>query len=212
MTRREYKIKAAFNCLVRLALLTLVLGVMGCYQGQPSKEPPIHVNPNMDDQPKYQTQAYSPFFANGSAMRVPVAGTVARGQYHQDIAYYTGKDAAGKLIKTTPVLPTMEVLKRGQDRFNIYCSPCHGRLGDGQGMVVKRGMFPPPTYHQQRLRDIEDGHIFDVITNGIRNMPSYKNQVPVSDRWAIVNYVRALQRSQNASAKDVPPDVRNTIK
>ncbi len=194
-------------------LLALSIGgsLMGCYQGMPSKKPPIHINPNMDDQPKYQTQAESQFFANGQAMRLPVEGTIARGSLHDDVVYFTGKDALGKLVKSAPVAPTFEVLKRGQDRFNIYCSPCHGRLGDGTGMVVKRGMFPPPTYHQERLRAIEDGHIFDVITNGIRNMPSYKSQVPVADRWAIVNYIRALQRSQNASVKDVPASVKDTL-
>jgi len=194
-----------------LLALSIGSGLMGCYQGMPSKQPPIHINPNMDDQPKYQTQAESKFFANGQAMRMPVAGTIARGSLHDDVVYFTGKDAKGMLVKTAPVAPTFELLKRGQDRFNIYCSPCHGRMGDGTGMVVKRGMFPPPTYHQERIRNIEDGHIFDVITNGIRNMPSYKSQVPVADRWAIVNYIRALQRSQNAPAKDLPADVKATI-
>ena len=101
---------------------------------------------------------------------------------------------------------------RGQERFNIYCSPCHSRLGDGKGMVVQRGMFPPPTYHQARIRDIEDGHIFDVITNGIRNMPSYKSQIPVSDRWAIFNYLRVLQRSQNGELKTIAESERAKIK
>ncbi len=204
-------ISSPTHSLPLIALLVLVTGFMGCYQGMPSKKPPIHINPNMDDQPKYQTQAESKFFANGQAMRMPVEGTIARGSLHDDVVYFTGKDARGKLVKTAPVAPTLEVLQRGQDRFNIFCSPCHGRLGDGAGMVVKRGMFPPPTYHQERIRNLEDGHIFDVITNGIRNMPSYKSQVPVADRWAIVNYVRALQRSQNAQAKDVPAGVKDSI-
>lgn len=198
--------------LSKLTLLVFMTGLLGCYQGQTSKKPPIHVNPNMDDQPKYQAQAESKFFANGQAMQKPIEGTIAFGHLREDVVYYTGKDAKGKLVKSSPVTPTLELLKRGQDRFNIYCAPCHGKIGDGQGMVVKRGMFPPPTYHQERLRVIEDGHIFDVITNGIRNMPSYKSQIPVADRWAIVNYVRALQRSHNASAKDVPENVKKTIK
>lgn len=184
----------------------------GCYQGQPSKQPPIHLNPNMDDQPKYQAQATSEFFENGQAMRLPIEGTVARGELKEDVVYYTGKDARGNLVKNSPVEATLENLKRGRERFDIYCSPCHGRTGAGDGMVVKRGMFPPPTYHQERLRDTADGHIFDVISNGIRNMPSYKSQVPVADRWAIVNYVRALQRSQNARATDVPEEVRKSLK
>ena len=169
------------------------------------------MNPNMDDQPKFRAQAATDFFGDGRAMRDPIEGTLPRGFLREDVVYYTGKDKNGKLVKTSPVAPTLEVLKRGQERFNIYCSPCHSRLGDGRGMVVQRGMFPPPTYHQARLRDIEDGHIFDVITNGIRNMPSYRSQVPVSDRWAIVNYLRVLQRSQNAALKDIPESEKAKI-
>lgn len=212
MTLSKTKFNFALQRVSHLALLVLVAGLVGCYQGQTSKKPPIHINPNMDDQPKYQAQAESKFFANGQAMQMPIPGTIAFGHLREDVVYYTGKDAKGKLIKSSPVAPTLENLKRGQDRFNIYCAPCHSKIGDGQGMIVKRGMFPPPTYHQERLRVIEDGHIFDVITNGIRNMPSYKSQVPVADRWAIVNYVRALQRSHNATASDVPEDVKKTIK
>jgi mono/diheme cytochrome c family protein len=192
--------------------VAVLLLAAGCYQGQPSKQPPIHLNPNMDDQPKYQAQATSKFFENGQAMRLPIEGTIARGELKEDVVYYTGKDARGNLVKNSPVAATLENLKRGRERFDIYCSPCHGRTGAGDGMVVKRGMFPPPTYHQERLRDTADGHIFDVITNGIRNMPSYKSQIPVADRWAIVNYVRALQRSQNAGATDVPEEVRKSLK
>ncbi len=194
-----------------LLMIPLMLGTIGCYRGKPSKEPPIHMNPNMDDQPKYRAQAASNFFEDGRAMRDPIDGTLPRGFLREDVVYYTGKDKNGKPVKKSPVAPTMEVLKRGRERFNIYCSPCHSRLGDGKGMVVKKGMFPPPTYHQARLRDIEDGHIFDVISNGIRNMPSYRSQVPVSDRWAIINYLRVLQRSQNASLKDIPESEKAKI-
>ncbi len=190
----------------------LILVSGGCYRGKPSKVPPIHINPNMDDQPRFNAQKASDFFEDGRAMRDPIEGTLPRGFLREDVVYYTGKDASGKLVKKSPVAPTMEVLKRGQERFNIYCSPCHSRLGDGKGMVVQRGMFPPPTYHQARIRDIEDGHIFDVITNGIRNMPSYRSQIPVSDRWAIVNYLRVLQRSQKAKLKDIPESERVKIK
>jgi mono/diheme cytochrome c family protein len=197
--------------LIAMALLLVVLSGVGCYQGQPSKQTPIHVNPSMDDQAKYQPQASSRFFKNDQAMQMPVEGTIARGQLKEDMVYYTGRDLKGQLVKSSPVPFTMEILRRGQDRFNIYCAPCHGRTGAGDGIVVKRGMFPPPTYHQDRLRDIEDGHLFEVISNGIRNMPSYRSQVPVADRWAIVNYVRALQRSQNAKANDVPEEVRKSL-
>ncbi|MGH8014958.1 MAG: c-type cytochrome [Candidatus Zixiibacteriota bacterium] len=191
-----------------LALMAFASALMGCYQGMPSKKPPIHLNPNMDDQPKYQTQASSKFFADGQAMRKPVEGTVARGHLNDDVVYYTGKDAGGKLVKKSPVSATLENIKRGQDRFNIYCAACHGKVGDGISMVVKRGMFPPANFSQERLVKIEDGHFFDVMSNGLRNMPSYNSQIPVSDRWAIINYIRVLQRSQNAPAKDVPAEVR----
>jgi mono/diheme cytochrome c family protein len=194
-----------------MAVAFVFSGLAGCYQGQPSKKPPIHINPNMDDQPKFQAQASSQFFANGQGMRKPIEGTVARGQLYDDVVYFTGKDAGGKLVKKSPVPATLESIKRGQDRFNIYCAACHGRVGDGVSMVVKRGMFPPADFSQERLRNIEDGHFYDVMTNGLRNMPSYKSQIPVADRWAIINYIRVLQRSQTASAKDVPPEVRSKL-
>jgi mono/diheme cytochrome c family protein len=194
-------------------MLVVILSTLtGCYQGQPSKKPPIHLNPNMDDQPKFQAQASSEFFPNGQAMRKPVEGTIARGQLREDVVYYTGKDATGKLVKKSPVPATLQNIKRGQDRFNIYCAACHGRVGDGVSMVVKRGMFPPANFSQERLRNIEDGHFFEVMSNGLRNMPAYKSQIPVADRWAIINYIRVLQRSQNASANDVPAEVKAKLK
>jgi mono/diheme cytochrome c family protein len=193
---------------ITLALLALVVG---CTRNRPSDKTPIHLNQNMDDQEKYKAQAASPFFNDGKAMRNPVEGTVARGQLRENVVYYTGKDQNGKLVKESPVPLTMDLLKRGQERYDIYCSPCHGRIGDAQSMVVKRGWVPPPaSLHDDRLRDIEDGHIFDVITNGIRNMPAYKYQIPVEDRWAIVAYFRALQKSQNASADEVPASARRS--
>lgn len=197
-----------------LSLLTLsiILVLVGCFRGRPSEKPPIHVNPNMDSQEKYKAQSESRFFENGASMRLPIAGTIAQGELRADIAYYEGKDADGQFLKKSPVPVTMHLLERGRERFNIFCSPCHGQTGDGQGIVVKRGYMPPPTFHQDLVRNYPDGHLYNVITNGIRNMPSYKQQVPVKDRWAIVAYVRALQRSQNAAVKDIPPEVLNTIK
>ena len=210
------KIFGSTNSAIKQSIIflagALILVSGGCYRGKPSKVPPIHINPNMDDQPRFNAQKSSDFFEDGRAMRDRIDGTLPRGFLREDVVYFTGKDASGKLVKKSPVASTMEVLRRGQERFNIYCSPCHSRLGDGKGMVVQRGMFPPPTYHQARIRDIEDGHIFDVITNGIRNMPSYRSQIPVSDRWAIVNYLRVLQRSQNAKLKDIPESERAKIK
>jgi mono/diheme cytochrome c family protein len=179
-----------------------------------SEKPPIHINPNMDNQPKYRPQSESDFFDNGATMRVPVAGTVARGELHASTTYYTGKDAAGNLVASMPdtVKVTMPLLKRGQVEYNVYCSPCHGRVGDGKGIMVTRGYVPPPTFHSERLREIPDGHIFDVITNGVRNMPAYRYQISVDDRWAIVAYFRALERSQNAALEDIPEPMREKVR
>ncbi len=188
----------------------LLLG--GCMRGTPSEKTPIHVNPNMDNQPRYDVQSKSRFYADSATMRVPPAGTVARGFLHEDDALYNGTTPDGKLVKTNPLPITLQLLQRGQERYNIYCSPCHGRVGDAKGIVVQRGLLPPPSFHEQRLVDTADGHFYSVITNGIRNMPPYKSQVPVADRWAIVAYVRALQRSQHATINDVPQDVRGTLK
>ena len=195
-------------------MLCLVLAA-GCSRNRPSEKPPIHLQTNMDDQPKYKPQAASEFFADGQAMRQPVEGTVARGQLHEDVVFYTGKTENGRLVRKSPVPVTMDLLKRGQERYGIYCSPCHGQTGAAQdikSIVVQKGMLAPPSFHEQRLRDVEDGHIFDVITNGIRNMPPYKYQISAEDRWAIVAYFRALQRSQNATVSEVPESVRQGLK
>jgi mono/diheme cytochrome c family protein len=129
--------------------------------------------------------------------------TVARGQLHLDDARYTGK-VNGKDIDYFPIQITRADLARGQERFTIYCSPCHGRLGDGRGMVVLRGLQPPPSYHDPRLVTAPIGHFFDVMTNGFGAMFSYASRVPVDDRWRIAAYIKALQLSQNA-----PPQLAN---
>lgn len=197
----------------KLTLVILVVGVIGgCFRGEPKEKPPIHLNPNMFKQPKYKAQSESEFFADGATMRQPVPGTVAADSLREDNAYYRGRDEHDSLLAVLLVPVTMQLLKRGQERYNIFCAPCHGQTGDGQGIMVQRGYLPPPSYHQDRLRDMTDGYIFDVITNGVRNMPSYRHQVPVEDRWAIVAYQRALQRSQNASINDIPPKLRESVK
>jgi hypothetical protein len=194
-----------------IVFISMVL-LTGCFQGTPSEKTPIHLNPNMDTQKKYIPFQKSNFFENGSGMRMPVTGTVARGQLREDDGYYTGKNTDGSFINTNSLEITMSVLERGQQRFNIYCAPCHDQTGSGLGIVVKKGFLPPPSFHLDRIRVFPDGYYYDVITNGIRNMPSYKAQVPVNDRWAIVAYVRALQKSQSATLKDVPEDIRSEIK
>ncbi len=201
-----------------IAILCSAVMFGGCYQGRPSEKPPIHVNPNMDKQPKVTAQSASDFFDNGAAMRTPVPGTVSVGNLREDDVYYTGKDAAGTFAATSPVQYTMAVLNRGQERFNIYCAVCHGRTGEGNGIVApKPGVDPsrrilqPPSFHEQRLIEKEDGYMFDVITNGKGNMPSYRHQIRVDDRWAIVGYLRALQRSRTAQLSDIPEQQRSNV-
>jgi hypothetical protein len=197
--------------LITLLIFAVIL-FTGCSRGTPSENTAIHLNPNMDDQPKYEAMEESRFFLDKSSMRMPLEGTVARGKLNEDLAYYEGKNADGTFVKTMPVQITLPMLKRGQKRYEIYCTPCHGGTGAGQGIIIKKGFLAPQSYHIDRLRNIEDGYIFDLISNGIRNMPSYGYQIPVADRWAIVAYVRALQRSQNAKILDIPNDIINNLK
>jgi mono/diheme cytochrome c family protein len=162
---------------------------------------------DMHDQAKYKPLAQSNFFGDNRSERTPVEGTVARGELRDNDLYYTGK-IGNQPATTFPFPVTESVVKRGQERFNIYCSPCHDQLGTGQGMVVRRGFKRPNSYHIDRLRQAPVGYFFDVITNGFGVMPSYAEQVPVADRWAIIAYIRALQLSQHASIEDVPADKR----
>jgi hypothetical protein len=160
---------------------------------------------DMQDQPRLKPLRRSDFYADGRSARPLLAGTVARGQLREDAYFYTGY--VGKnLGDYMPFPATREVLERGRERYNIYCAPCHDRLGSGLGMIVRRGFRHPPSYHIARLRSVPVGYIYDVITNGFGAMPDYAAQIAPSDRWAIVSYVRALQRSQNTTVKDVPPD------
>ena len=164
---------------------------------------------DMQDQPKYIPLRPSSFFADGRSERPLVEGTVARGHLNDDTAFYTGK-VDGKPIDAIPFPITRAVLDRGQERFNIYCAPCHDRLGTGNGMIVRRGFShpPPPSYHIDRLRQVPVGYLFDVIANGLGAMPDYAAQIEPRDRWAIVAYVRVLQYSQHAPVDDVPPEAR----
>jgi hypothetical protein len=208
----KYRTKKAHDFTLFTVLFVLVLIAGGCFREQPSHKPPMGIDRGMAKQPKYYPQGESGFFPDKAMMRPRVPGTVARGELREDIEYFTGKTADGKFVKKAPVRITMPLLQRGQERFNIYCSPCHSRVGDGQGIMLKYSYVPPPTFHSERIRKLPDGHIFDVITNGIRNMPSYGHQVPVADRWAIIAYLRALQRSQHATRDDIPPAMREKLK
>jgi mono/diheme cytochrome c family protein len=158
---------------------------------------------DMHNQPKYKPLRPSAFFANRSSARPLVEGTIARGTLQDDTTFFTGRDGE-QLVTELPFPVTQDVLDRGEERFNIFCSPCHDRTGSGNGMVVQRGYRPPPSFHIDRLRQAEAGYFFDVMTNGFGAMPDYRSQVTPRDRWNIVAYIRALQLSQNAQASDVP--------
>lgn len=160
---------------------------------------------DMHNQPRYKPLAETDFFGDRRSARPTLEDTVARGQLRIDQARFTGKQG-GQDINFFPIQISKADILRGQDRFNIYCSPCHGRLGDGNGMVTKRGFRQPPSYHSDRLRKMPTGHFFDVVTNGYGAMPSYASRVSVDDRWRIASYIRALQLSQNAPAGDVPSE------
>lgn len=160
---------------------------------------------DMADQPKNTPLSPSSFFEDGRSERPLIDNTVPRGSLADD-ALFVPKDS-----NAFPVPLTMDLLNRGQERFKIFCSPCHGLQGDGNGMVVMRGMKRPPTYHQPRLREVTNGYLFDVITNGFGVMQGYSAQVPPRDRWAIVAYVRALQLSRNAPVSELPDELRQKL-
>lgn len=158
-----------------------------------SKRPPIHPIRDMDSQPKYKTQSSNQFFYNQMTMQTPVPGTVALDEMQADDVVTTGKDAEGNFVATSPLESTPELIARGADRYAIYCAPCHRASGDGQGILFKRGV-PTANLHDERLRTMPDGELFNAITNGIGLMPSYSYPISVEDRWAIVAHVRELQK------------------
>jgi len=165
---------------------------------------------DMHVQPRYNTYDASTFFDDGRSARPVVPGTVARGHLRINEHLYTGK-VNGVWAETLPFPVTREVLERGQQRYNIYCTPCHDYAGTGRGMIVRRGFQQPPSYHIDRLRKAPVGHFFDVITNGYGAMASYAARVTPEDRWAIAAYIRALQLSQNARLEDVAQEERQKL-
>lgn len=192
----------------RTLRLTVLIGaafLLGSCQGMISDKPPIHPNQNMDVQNRFNAQEQNAFFADGRAMRTPVQGTVARGGLRQDTELYEGVDARGQLVSEIPVPVTRDLVYRGKDRYDIYCAPCHGGTGDGQGIIMtgQYGYVPAPSFHTDYIREQPDGHFYSAIANGIRSMPSYATQIKVEDRWAIVSYIRALQKSQNVNETEI---------
>ncbi len=178
-------------------VLAAILLLAGCRQ-------------NMHNQHKVKTLAANDFFADGQGARPLPAHTVARGDRRVG-SVYSGLDAANRPIDTFPFPVTREMLMRGRERYDIFCSPCHGKLGDGRGMIVSRGYKQPSSYHVERLRNAPAGYFVNVITAGFGVMPSYAPQVSIEDRWAIAAYIRALQYSQNARLADLPPEARRRV-
>jgi mono/diheme cytochrome c family protein len=162
---------------------------------------------DMQDQPKYKPLGENRFFPDGRDSRPIPANTIAMDELNDDDPAHTGIEN-GAFIDTIPAGIDVKLLSRGRDRYDIFCSPCHGRLGDGNGMVAQRGLRAPANFHTDRLRSVPPGYLFQVITNGYGGMGDYGEQIPVDDRWAIVAYIRALQYSRNASVSDVPADAR----
>lgn len=182
---------------VRPVLTVSVLLSCGCRQ-------------DMHDQPKFEPLEQTTFYSDTMSARPGVEGTVARGHLNDDEQLHTGRN--GKTLAVTfPFEVDAAVMARGQDRYNIFCTPCHGGTGEGDGMIVQRGYRRPPSFHDDRLRGAAPGHYFDVITNGFGAMPDYRTQISARDRWAIAAYVRALQYSRRASIDDVPSDQRQRL-
>jgi mono/diheme cytochrome c family protein len=194
MTRRLLG-ALAFVCVVALT---------GCARGCTSSRPPIHVNPSMYNQPKVLPQTASTFFYDGSSMRQPVPGTVPIGGLRDDPAFFTGKGADGQFVATIPETVDEALRERGHQRYAIYCQPCHDARGDGRGILFERGHVPTASFHQDKILKYPDGQIFDVITNGFGLMSGYAWPIPPADRWAIVSYVRELERLRLASTAGAP--------
>jgi mono/diheme cytochrome c family protein len=184
---------------LRRNVLTLVVVVLGVSLSACRQD--------MHDAPRYEPLEATTFFPNGSASRIPVVNTVARGQLNDDRHLYEGV-VDGRPAETFPMPVTAEVMARGRERFDVFCSPCHGSTGVGNGMIVQRGFRQPPSFHDDRLRNAPVGYYFDVMTHGFGAMQDYAAQISVTDRWAIAAYLRALQTSRSATVADVPADRR----
>lgn len=198
---------ASFQVATWLRVVLAVAALGGCRQ-------------DMHDQLKYEPLEKSEMFEDGLASRHPVKGTIARGQLKADRSYYFGREplteplegpddgSVGELVASFPHPVDQKMMRRGRQRFDIFCSPCHGQTGNGDGMIVRRGYRQPPSLHSDKVKNAKVGHLYDVIRRGFGVMPAYATMVPVEDRWAIVAYIRALQLSKSATLDDVPPAER----
>jgi mono/diheme cytochrome c family protein len=193
-----------------IALLVIAVVSIAGFRGCTSSRTPIEIFDDMKRQPKYKAQSSSSFFADGRADRPVPPNTVARGELQADDHRYRGRNADGSFVRGFPgSLPlTNELMARGEQNFTIYCAPCHGALGDGMGITKAYGMSATPTYHDDRLRQMPEGEIFNTITNGKNSMMPYGDKLAADDRWAVIAYLRALQRSQNGRIADVPASAR----
>ncbi len=187
--------------LMLLALAGLLATAGGCVRGCTSPRPPIHLNPNMDYQEKLEPQEESGFFYDGVGMRRPVEGTVARGEANAGPALRTGKDSSGAFLSVSPVQVTTERLEQGARQYSIYCAPCHTERGDGRGILFERAGVVTTSIHDPRILAYPDGQLFDVITNGVGLMPGYRYPIRADDRWAIVAWVRELQRQEQEEGR-----------
>jgi mono/diheme cytochrome c family protein len=199
----------------RTSLFIGLVGLsLGACRGEVSHEPPIHLNQNMDQQNRFEMQEANPFFPDGASDRPLPLGVVAYGGAKADDVLYRGKTKEGGWAMTLPdkdedgqpMVLSRAFLQRGKTRFEVYCAPCHDAAGTGQGIVVQRGMFPPPSLNDDRVLAMPIGQLYDAIASGVRNMPSYSAQIPVRDRWAVAAYVRTLQLSKHATLERIPAD------
>jgi len=191
---RDRRTASKARGILRLLVLAAILAVTtGCMRGCTSPRPPIHLNPNMDQQPKYRPQSSSDFFYDGATMRQPVPGTIARGELDATDAFHTGKSESGDFVAGNPLEVDESVLLRGEERYNIYCAPCHSERGDGKGVLWERSQIESADLREERLVTMPDGQIFDTVTNGLGLMSGYKYPIPPRDRWAIIAWVRHLQ-------------------
>jgi len=193
-------------------LTVLAVMLIAGKRGDTTRRPPIELFPDMDRQPKLRPQAGNDFFADGLSSRLPVAGTVARGMPYEENEVTSGKiPGTTNWVATIPLPVTAEMMRRGQERYQIYCSPCHGAVGDGKGITSKYGMGATANLHDNRVVHLEDGDIYNTVTHGKNLMGGYGSRLSVEDRWAVIAYVRALQHSRLAYLEDVPPAQRDQL-